>query len=366
MFFFQLEKVLQPGEISEAVEAYLKEDKKAKTMAPEWCERLGAYRMPFAWTAVYLTNVFTGGNSLDTSQCGGSFEGSAGLNSDSESLISAGTLERRSGKASTASFGGTTPHAPDNQLMRTGSVAAFRSSIYGQPAPEDLVFSMENFKPVTLTVNNLFKQESDRLSDEDLFKVLLDVKKPASLSKKLKCIPGIIKIDISPCPLEVANCLSPELLRLHPYLPMDVRPVKEIAEFPSKEVYSPNFAYRDILYVYPKSLNFTAKPGSARNIAVKVQLLKGEDKANGALPILFGKSGCPELSSQIYTIVNYHNKTPVFYDEVKIKLPADISDQHHLFFTFFHVSCKPKGTGDQNPVETPIGYTVRKYKKSIF
>lgn len=62
----RLEKVLQ-GDIKDSVEPYLKEDKekyrdKAKSNASDFCERLGKYRMPFAWTGIYLTNVFNGEN----------------------------------------------------------------------------------------------------------------------------------------------------------------------------------------------------------------------------------------------------------------------------------------------------------------
>ena len=35
--------------------------------------------------------------------------------------------------------------------------------------------------------------------------------------------------------------------------------------------------YRNSLYVYPTHLNFSNRGGSARNIAVKVQFMAGED-----------------------------------------------------------------------------------------
>lgn len=38
------------------------------------------------------------------------------------------------------------------------------------------------------------------------------------------------------------------------------------------------------MYVYPKSLNFANRQGSARNLAVKVQFLAGEDESF-ALPV---------------------------------------------------------------------------------
>lgn len=47
--------------------------------------------------------------------------------------------------------------------------------------------------------------------------------------------------------------------------------------------------------------------GSARNIAVKVQLMSGEDDSN-AIPSIFGRSSCPEYCTELYTAVTYHNK----------------------------------------------------------
>ena len=53
----RLEKVLQPGDISEVLRPYLEEDKnkeKVKANAASFCDRLGAYRMPIAWTGIYI------------------------------------------------------------------------------------------------------------------------------------------------------------------------------------------------------------------------------------------------------------------------------------------------------------------------
>jgi hypothetical protein len=51
-------------------------------------------------------------------------------------------------------------------------------------------------------------------------------------------------------------------------------------------------------------------------------------------------------------------RCPDFYDEVKIKLPANLKDCHHLLFTFYHVSCQRKV--EQTAVETVVGYSVNK------
>ena len=63
----QIEKVLQQGDITESVEPYLKArdlDKKTlekhKASANFFCQQLGQYRMPFAWTAINVLDIIAG------------------------------------------------------------------------------------------------------------------------------------------------------------------------------------------------------------------------------------------------------------------------------------------------------------------
>lgn len=53
-----------------------------------------------------------------------------------------------------------------------------------------------------------------------------------------------LKLDISPCPEEIRYSLTPELMRVDPYPDEKGRPIKEILEFPSREVYVPWTVYR--------------------------------------------------------------------------------------------------------------------------
>lgn len=117
------------------------------------------------------------------------------------------------------------------------------SSIRASRMSRDFDLDLETFRPMTVTISNFFKQDADRLTDEDMLKLLLELKK-GGLAKKSKCIPGSLKLEISPCPSVVEHSLSPELLRYRPYPNADARPVREILEFPSKEVYAPNATYR--------------------------------------------------------------------------------------------------------------------------
>ncbi|XP_064187975.1 dedicator of cytokinesis protein 7 isoform X20 [Anguilla rostrata] len=325
----KLEKVLQQGDIGECAEPYMvfKESDAAKNkekleklrgQAEQFCQRLGRYRMPFAWTAIHLMNI----------------------------VNSAGSLERDT--------------EPEMALPeRKGSWSERRnSSIVGRRSLErttsgDESCSLTSFRPATLTVTNFFKQEGDRLSDEDLYKFLADMRRPSSVLRRLRPITAQLKIDISPAPENPHYCLTPELLQVKPYPDSRVRPTREILEFPARDVYVPNTTYRNLLYVNPQSLNFANRQGSARNITVKVQFMNGEDPSN-AMPVIFGKSSCAEYAKEAYTALVYHNRSPDFHDEVKIKLPASLTDHHHILFTFYHVSCQQK---QNTPLETPVGYT---------
>lgn len=326
----KLEKVLQQGDIGECAEPYMifkeadatknKEKlEKLKSQADQFCQRLGKYRMPFAWTAIHLMNI----------------------------VSSAGSLERDSTEVEIS-----TGERKGSWSERRNSSIVGRRSLERTTSGDDAC-NLTSFRPATLTVTNFFKQEGDRLSDEDLYKFLADMRRPSSVLRRLRPITAQLKIDISPAPENPHYCLTPELLQVKLYPDSRVRPTREILEFPARDVYVPNTTYRNLLYIYPQSLNFANRQGSARNITVKVQFMYGEDPSN-AMPVIFGKSSCSEFSKEAYTAVVYHNRSPDFHEEIKVKLPATLTDHHHLLFTFYHVSCQQK---QNTPLETPVGYT---------
>lgn len=68
---FQLEKVLQPCEVADACEPYLKEDKNKERLmqtAQQYCERLGAFRMPLGWFAIDLNQILNGSHHSDKTE----------------------------------------------------------------------------------------------------------------------------------------------------------------------------------------------------------------------------------------------------------------------------------------------------------
>ncbi|KAL7828401.1 hypothetical protein SRHO_G00320350 [Serrasalmus rhombeus] len=320
----KIEKVLQQGEIGECAEPYtvMKESDTAKNkdkleklrnQAEGFCQRLGQYRMPFAFAVVNITSVISSAT-LERDM------------TDSDSINGKSSLEKKA------------------YLPRRNSE---RFSIL-----EDQ-FNLSGAK--TISVTNFFKQEGERLSDEDLFKFLADSKRTSNIQRRSKTITGCLKLEVTPSPETVMPCLSPELIPIKPASDKIVRPIKEVLEFPASDVYVPHSIYRNLLYVYPQRLIISNRLTSARNITIKIQFMSGED-ASCAMPVIFGKASGPEFVSEICTPVTYHNRSPDFYEEVKIRLPARLTERHHLLFSFFHISCQQK-QNQSGSLETLIGYS---------
>lgn len=58
--------------------------------------------------------------------------------------------------------------------------------------------------------------------------------------------------------------------------------------------------------------------------------------------------------SNYSSIITHHNKTPQFYDEVKLLLPLNLNEKHHILFKFYHISCtNAKQTLDANLIIDP-------------
>uniref|UniRef100_A0A2K6F2C0 Dedicator of cytokinesis 7 n=1 Tax=Propithecus coquereli TaxID=379532 RepID=A0A2K6F2C0_PROCO len=131
----KLEKVLQQGDIGECAEPYMifkeadatknKEKlEKLKSQADQFCQRLGKYRMPFAWTAIHLMNI----------------------------VSSAGSLERDSTEVEIS-----TGERKGSWSERRNSSIVGRRSLERTTSGDDAC-NLTSFRPATLTVTNFFKQ----------------------------------------------------------------------------------------------------------------------------------------------------------------------------------------------------------------
>ncbi|KAL3282070.1 hypothetical protein HHI36_005269 [Cryptolaemus montrouzieri] len=277
----RIEKVLQGG-IYQSSEPYVKANKDPKISLKTYrniaasCQRLGNYRMPFAWTARPLFRLYS--NELDT----------------------------------TSEF-----HA-------------------------------------------IYRQEPNKLNDEELLKILTEYRKPDKFSK-FTVIPGSLQISVSAVTEQPQNSLTTSLSPLKPFpIPPLCESVIEITEFggsSEKEVHPYSF-FVNHLFVYPLTLNFDTQKSftRARNIACTVELRESDGETATGLKCIYGRPGQPLLVPSVSCSVLHHNTTPFWYEEVKIRLPIKLLPSHHLLFTFYHVSCDITKKRE-NGIETCIGYS---------
>nr|XP_020657235.1 dedicator of cytokinesis protein 9 isoform X5 [Pogona vitticeps] len=281
----RIEKVLQ-GSITHCAEPYMKSSDSSKVAqkvlknAKQACQRLGQYRMPFAWAARTLFK--------DAS----------------------GTLDKN---------------------------ARFSA---------------------------LYKQDSNKLSNEDMLKLLADFRKPEKMAK-LPVILGNLDITIDNISPDISNFVSSS------YIPMKQfeNSTKAVVTFEVEEFVpcipkhtQPFTIYNNHLYVYPKHLKYDSQKSfaKARNIAVCIEFKDSDDEDSVPLKCIYGRPGGPIFTRQAFATVLHHHQNPEFYDEVKIELPTQLHEKHHLLFSFYHVSCdsSSKGTTKKKDIiETQVGYS---------
>ncbi|XP_072204176.1 dedicator of cytokinesis protein 9 isoform X11 [Excalfactoria chinensis] len=281
----RIEKVLQ-GSITHCAEPYMKSSDSAKVAqkvlknAKQACQRLGQYRMPFAWAARTL------------------FKDASGM------------LDKNA-----------------------------------------------RFSP-------LFRQDSNKLSNEDMLKLLADFRKPEKMAK-LPVILGNLDVTIDNVSPDFPNYVNSS------YIPMKQfeNSTKTLITFEIEEFVpcipkhtQPFTIYNNHLYVYPKHLKYDSQKSfaKARNIAVCIEFKDSDEEDSLPLKCIYGRPGGPVFTRSAFAAVLHHHQNPEFYDEIKIELPTQLHEKHHLLFTFYHVSCDNSSKGStkkKDVVETQVGYS---------
>ncbi|XP_038615030.1 dedicator of cytokinesis protein 9 isoform X16 [Tachyglossus aculeatus] len=280
----RIEKVLQ-GSVTHCAEPYMKSSDSSKVAqkvlknAKQACQRLGQFRMPFAWAARTL------------------FKDSAG-NLDKNARFSA-----------------------------------------------------------------LYRQDSNKLSNEDMLKLLADFRKPEKMAK-LPVILGNLDITIDNFSPDFPNYVNSSYIPVKQFETSSKTVVTfEVEEFvPCIPKHTQPFTiYNNHLYVYPKYLKYDGQKSfaKARNIAICTEFRDSDEDDSQPLKCIYGRPGGPVFVRSSFAAVLHHHQNPEFYDEVKIELPTQLHEKHHLLFTFFHVSCDNSSKGStkkKDVVETQVGY----------
>ncbi|EDV99138.1 GH13199 [Drosophila grimshawi] len=209
--------------------------------------------------------------------------------------------------------------------------------------------------------NTIYRQELPKLRDDELLKLLVDYRKPEKLSK-LTIIPGFMRLQLQLLDQTTPCGLSKSLAPLSTFSASTKQQLTlELSEFQSqaeRDAY-PYTNFCNHLYVYPLSLQFDSQKlfSRARNITVVVELRDGDGEYSKPLKCIYGRPGQDLLVSQIASPVLHHNVTPTWYEEIKLRLPLGLFAEHHLLFSFYHVSCNLSKKRDAHAAfETPIGY----------
>eukprot|EP00007_Cunea_sp_BSH-02190019_P005574 CAMPEP_0174233870 /NCGR_PEP_ID=MMETSP0417-20130205/3789_1 /TAXON_ID=242541 /ORGANISM="Mayorella sp, Strain BSH-02190019" /LENGTH=1779 /DNA_ID=CAMNT_0015312155 /DNA_START=274 /DNA_END=5609 /DNA_ORIENTATION=+ len=160
---------------------------------------------------------------------------------------------------------------------------------------------------------------------------------------------------------EIPGCVTSTLLPVIPFPPETKQVTREMQAFTDKqEASAPLSEYMHTFYFYPISVNLNRHPNSSsRNVALKIRLLPDdEDPHAPGLPVCYGRSSQPDFCTEIITSSTYHQTRPWFFnEEVKIRLPANVCNSHHLVVHFYHLACQQKRKKDVQ-VENELGFAV--------
>ncbi|XP_050819925.1 dedicator of cytokinesis protein 10 isoform X7 [Gopherus flavomarginatus] len=209
----------------------------------------------------------------------------------------------------------------------------------------------------------LFRQESSKISTEDLIKLIAEYRRAEKISK-IQTIPGNLDIAVNCFPLEHPNCVTSSFIPIKPfYNTEEHQPTVEVEEFiqESTKYSRPYRVYKNQIYIYPKHLKYDSQKcfSKARNITVCIEVKSSDEEGAKPMKCIYGKPGGPLFTTAAYTAVLHHSQNPDFYDEVKIELPTQLHKKHHILFSFYHVTCDINAKANakkKEALETPVGY----------
>ncbi|KER30842.1 hypothetical protein T265_13086, partial [Opisthorchis viverrini] len=391
----RVEKVLQQGDAGDVEELYNKDDKTRIETSIKWnCKRLGPYRMPLAWTAIDLTPLLLNSVKANLQHVGVSSE---------PTVVNGFSENRHTFRASKASSFDALRRQPSQACVgpRDSSLASPKQTKFPVTSAAENLQMSDSWSPLIpsfeLLIEFFYKQESDRMRDDDLGRYLSEIHRhtlsnilvspfpehhtaprPTSvemvntsayetgeqitpltsllhpkyvalrrlrqfsnlqLRVRLSCAdaPNLVRLLRSTGyhvgaerrrtrDPETARCrplLSPEGVpyvgplflkvpsarvvakRLHgrqsktkeapPQKTMiPIRPIREVLELSSHRFasfaeysQSTSMSFRNLLYVYPKSVALSpSRESSARNISIRIQLVHTEDSVAKILPWL--------------------------------------------------------------------------------
>lgn len=185
---------------------------------------------------------------------------------------------------------------------------------------------------------------------------------------KMRAIPGLFQVSVKEVSdtSQIEGRISSFGLDLKPENPSRklADAVLEVHPFFNDAVHVfPLYEFVNMLFVQPLSLNFSKFSGhnvKGRNLVLEVSLKDDDnDPLVPGLPLFFGRMAEQDHVGSVRTIVNYHEKRPLFMEEFKTRLPVALKPSHHLLFLISHIDCKTSGNTKKSAsgkIRTPVGF----------
>ncbi|KAM6985310.1 dedicator of cytokinesis protein 9 isoform 5-T5 [Aplochiton taeniatus] len=252
------------------------------------------------------------------------------------------------------------------KVLKNAKLACNRLGQYKMPfawAARPLFKDASGTLDKTARFSALYRQDSNKLSNDDMFKLLADFRKPEKMAK-LPVILGNLDVTIDNVAPDLTNCVTSSYIPVKQFEISEKSSVLfEVEEFVPyiAKCSQPFTIYNNHLYVYPRHLKYDSQKSfaKARNIAVCIEFKDSDEEDAVSLKCIYGRPGGPLFTKNAFASVLHHQHTPEFYDEFKIELPTQLHEKHHLLFTLFHVSCDSNSkasTKKRDMVETQVGY----------
>lgn len=175
----------------------------------------------------------------------------------------------------------------------------------------------------------------------------------------MKSIPGRCSIRLKQIPKAdvIAGRFSPSLVPVKPT--SEVSYFREIQEFSSSPVLEPYADYVNDMFLYIDCANLSTRTGSpsSKDILVEVKIKDSDEDITAPGLELIYAPGRNILVRSAVTPVIYHNKSPNFYREFKIKLPSMLHSAHHIVFTFYQVNVTTSKSSKSSVIRIPVAYS---------
>ncbi|EGG25220.1 DOCK family protein [Cavenderia fasciculata] len=361
------------------VKVIKKNKAKVSDVVTKFCERLGKYTQPFSFSAIPLT-----GENGDVKN--GAFESDSLFkqvpkdNDDIDELIA--DLKDATRKKKLKTIPGTfsyniskgtalPPHTTrlDPSFDTVINVEPLNSNISSNnnrfsAGPGIVTSSSSSLTPPVLLVNATSAPNLASLVPPPISVTPTTTGISLTVPSTLSATPSISVSSLASATTTTPSVTSPSLLNTSISSPSPslsrtstlnaiVPVIRELQCFPLKEDLIPHSAYINNLYIYPDTVNLSKASG--RNICIKVEIRDSDSVSQPPLSVIYGKSSNQKFTNQFYTDTHYHTKTPSFNDEIKVKLPTQLTTKYHILFSYYHIVCNKKKEKEES--EQLVGYS---------